>query len=116
MNPPTGPTAVVLCAAPGCDHPVTRTSRPGRPPIYCSPACRPSRDHRGTDRLVVEVDHEPAPTGTRPTGRIWIVRLRRSAHTVVIATELGRPSADHLANQINALLDSHPPPSGAAID
>ena len=115
MTSPTGPTAVVACAAPGCDHPVTRTSRPGRPPIYCSPACRPSRDHRGTDRLVVEVDHEPTPTGTRPTGRIWIVRLRRSNRTVVIAAELGRPSVDHLATQINTLLDPHPP-SGAAID
>jgi hypothetical protein len=33
----------------------------------------------------------------------------------VIAAELGRPSADHLATQINTLLDPHPP-SEAAID
>lgn len=113
MKPPGATTET--CAASGCDQPVTRGGR-GRPRIYCSPACRPGQPRPGAGPLVVEVDHEPTPDHTRPTGRIWLVRLRRSGHTVVIATELGRPSADHLANQIDALLKPHPPAQRAAMD
>jgi len=51
-------------------------------------------------RLTVEVDHEPVEDGARPVGRVWLVRLRRGKRQVVVAAELGRPSADHLANQI----------------
>ena len=114
MSRSTGP-ATVNCAAPGCDEPVARGGR-GRPRIYCSLACRPQRLRTGAGQLVVEVDHEPTPDHTRPTGRIWIVRLRRSGHTVVIASELGRPSADHLASQINALLNPRPRDNRAAME
>ena len=53
---------------------------------------------------------------SRPTGRIWVVRLRRARHTVVIATELDRPSADHLAGQIDGLLNPRQQADRAAID
>jgi len=66
--------------------------------------------------LVVEVDHEPTPDHARPRGRIWMVRLRRAGDTVVIASELGRPSADHLAGQISALLNPRRRAEGAAME
>jgi len=108
-------TRTVTCAAPGCDEPVVRNRR-GRPAIYCSPECRPAaRGHAGV-HVVVEVDHEPTPDNERPTGRIWLVRLRRGSHSVVIAAELGRPSAEHLAGQLNELLASRRRANGAAME
>lgn len=109
--------ATVTCAAPGCDRPVTRGG-PGRPRIYCTPACRPNatRATAATASLTVEVNHEPVPDGIRPTGRIWKVQLQRAGRTVVIATDLGRPSADHLANQIDGLLNPSQQAHGGAID
>ena len=95
------------CAAAGCTNPIERRHRRGRPPLYCSPTCR----HRAA-RVTVEVDHEDL-TG-RPVGRVWLVRLRRRNHTVVIADGLGRPSADYLADQIARALPPAPrrPPQG----
>jgi hypothetical protein len=66
-------------------------------------------------RLTVEVDHEPVEEGARPVGRVWLVRLRRGGRQVVVAAELGRPSADHLANQIAALV-SPKRAKGAAME
>lgn len=107
---------VLTCAAPGCDERVTRTGRRGRPAIYCSPACRPAARGRAGVRVVVEVDHQPTPDDERPTGRVWIVRLRRGTQTVVIAAELGRPSADLLAGQLNELLATRRRVIGAAME
>ncbi|MBW3648653.1 MAG: hypothetical protein KY440_12955 [Actinobacteria bacterium] len=100
-----------MCAAPGCTNPIQRRRR-GRPPIYCSTACRPS--HRaGPGRwLVVEVAG-PDPDAIRP-GRAWHVRLRRGSRIVTIATDLGWPSAHALANDIRELTTNRP--RGAAID
>jgi hypothetical protein len=98
----------VLCAAKGCENPLPAGSGRGRPAIYCSPGCRPTalKHHR---RLVeVEVAHEPTQEGDRPSGRVWSVTIRRGAHGVVIATELGRPSAESLAAQVRALLNNRP--------
>ncbi|HYA69157.1 MAG TPA: hypothetical protein VED63_10530 [Acidimicrobiales bacterium] len=92
-----------VCAAKGCENTVVRTNRRGRPPIYCSPRCRPGRQS-ALRRLVVEVDHEPVADDGRPVGRVWLVRLRRGQRSVVIAADLGRPSADHLAGEIAALI------------
>jgi hypothetical protein len=94
-----------ICAAPGCENVVLRQNRRGRPPRYCSPACRPAAK-APLRRLLVEVDHAPTTDQSRPLGRIWLVRLRRGQRSVVIASELGRPSADHLANQIRELLST----------
>ena len=92
-----------LCAAPGCGAALPAQTGRGRRRIYCSQRCR-ARAVAGGGRLTVEVDHEPVEDGTRPVGRVWLVRLRRGKHQVVVASELGRPSADHLANQIADVL------------
>lgn len=91
------------CAAPGCTNPIERRHRRGRPPLYCSSSCRRRAAH-----VTVEVTHEEL-TG-RPIGRVWLVRLRRRNHTVVIADGLGRPSADYLADQIARTLQPAPRP------
>ena len=108
--------ATAICAAPGCDHPLPPRSGRGRPALYCSPECRPAARGRSGVHVVVEVDHEPTPDEERPTGRIWLVRLRRGDQAVVIAAELGRPSADHLAGQLNSLLATRRRSKGVAID
>ena len=91
-----------LCARDGCDKPVTRNGRPGRPAIYCSPECRPTPP-KGC-QFSVAVTHEPTTDGTRPAGRIWQVQLSRGARVVTIADGLGRPSAEHLARQVSELV------------
>jgi hypothetical protein len=48
----------------------------------------------------------------RPLGRVWLVRMRRGPNEVIVATELGRPSADHLAGQIAQLIDRRQPAQG----
>lgn len=96
-----------ICAAPGCTNPVIANPR-GRPATYCSPNCRSSNKRtsrpRRPQRLTVEVDHAPTQSNQRPAGRIWMVRLRRGQRCVVVADGLGRPSAEHLANQITELI------------
>ncbi len=96
------------CAAPGCTNIVVRGAR-GRPPVYCSPGCRAAAHRKrggSAEPLTVEVDHGSTSAKQRPAGRVWLVRLRRGDRAVIIATGLGRPSADHLAYQITQLL--HP--------
>jgi hypothetical protein len=104
-----------ICAAPDCTNALPERSGRGRPFIYCSPACRPTAQQH-THRLAVEINHEATESGERPSGRVWSVALRRGAKNVVVATELGRPSAEHLAAQITDLLTSHPSTQGVAID
>ena len=91
------------CATPGCGAPLPEQSGRGRPRLYCSPRCRVSGRNR-TGPVHVEVDHALDDDGRRPTGRVWLVRLRRGGRAVVVASELGRPSADHLARQITDLI------------
>lgn len=67
-------------------------------------------------RVLVEVDHAPTPDNERPTGRVWLVRMHRGTLSVVIAAELGRPSADHLAGQLNELLATRRRAKGAAME
>jgi hypothetical protein len=104
-----------LCAAPGCDEVVVRSGR-GRPRLYCSPTCRPAARGRAGVHVIVEVDHAPTPDNERPTGRVWLVRMRRGPRSVVIAAELGRPSADHLAGQLNELLATRGRAKGVAME
>ena len=105
------------CAAEGCENPVPERTGRGHPFIYCSSSCRPSAG-RTTKRgaLVAEIDHVPASESVRPAGRIWSVRLRRGERSVTVAEELGRPSADHLAAQINALIAPPSAAEGGAIE
>jgi hypothetical protein len=121
MTNPTGVSSrhETRCAAPGCTEPVTQTGR-GRPALYHSPACRAAayratRHDRGAP-LTVEVDHGSTSAKNRPTGRVWLVRLRRGDRAVIVAAGLGRPSADHLAHQINQLLHPTPLAKGDAIE
>jgi hypothetical protein len=104
------------CACPGCPNPVPRNTR-GRPRLYCTPACRMAahRSHHPDRRapLTVEVDHGSTSSRGRPTGHVWLVRLRRGSQQAVIAVGLGRPSAEHLAAQIRDVIN---PPDLAQPD
>jgi len=93
------------CARPGCDNALPPKRR-GRPALYCSPGCRPSRAPKAG--LTVEVDHPEISPDGRPTERVWTIRLRRAGQSVVIAESLGWPSAHALASQLEDLL--HPVP------
>ena len=101
-------TENVICAAEGCTNMVPERIGRGRPFIYCAPACRPTAAKHQRAALEVEIDHEPTVADERPTGRVWSVQLRRGTRTVVVATELGRPSAENLASQIGVLLNDRP--------
>jgi hypothetical protein len=105
------------CAQPGCPNPVIRPARRGRPPIYCSPACRARAQRRPADGpILVEVDHGSLSAQGRPAGRVWLVRLRRGHHAVIVASGLGRTTADSLAAQITTVLHPQSTTPGAAID
>lgn len=87
------------CAAPGCDNPVPRRpGQRGRPPIYCSPACRPSYVRPA---LTVEVERDERDED----GRDFLVRLRRGSAVVVVGRGLGRFSATALATELSAVVD-----------
>ena len=93
-----------LCAGSNCENLVPQRTGRGRPSIYCNPACRPEPIKQRRARIDVVIEHEPTVNGERPAGRVWSVHLQRGDRRVVIATELGRPSAENLAAQINELL------------
>ena len=101
------------CAAPGCDKVVVRRPGPGRPAIYCSPACRASPLRPA---IVVEVDHPEASTDGRDARRVWTVRLRRGRRVVVVAENLGWPSASALAGQLDDLLGPATGQRGGGLD
>lgn len=109
-----------ICAAPGCPNPIPTTAgHRGRPYIYCSPACRPSRQNRRRRPragLTVEVDQPDADADgdALHLARSWTVRLRRGPNTVVIGQDLGRFSATALARDLQELLD--PQHEGGAIE
>jgi len=90
------------CAAPGCDHPVPRRPGPGRPAIYCSPACRPSATPRPGGPITVDATHDDSATG----GAGWTVTLRRGRRAVPVASDLGRFAARLLRDDLQRLL--HP--------
>ena len=104
------------CAAAGCDNTVERRpGRVGRPPIYCSPACRPSRTGcAARNTISIDVDQEDHD-GDRP-GRCWIVTLRRGTNSVVVGRDLGRFSATVLSGELRALLQPGAGRKGGAIE
>jgi hypothetical protein len=88
------------CARDGCNNPVPTTpGRRGRPPIYCSANCRPSRLPR---TVAVEVDRQDGDDVE--AGREWTVQLRRGTQTVVVGHDLGRFSATALATDLRRVL------------
>jgi hypothetical protein len=96
------------CARPGCPNPLPR-NRTGRPRIYCSPQCRAATYRRpppGSNApLQVDIDHDSTTDRGRPSGHVWQVLLRRGNRHTIIATGLGRPSAEHLAQQIREVIN-----------
>jgi len=103
------------CARPGCEEPLVRKAR-GRPPLYCSAACRHLVARKGPlPHLSVEVDHERDEDVGRPTGHVWLVRLRRGERQVEVATGLGRPSAEYLARQLRDIIEPQRPAGGDAM-
>jgi hypothetical protein len=113
---PTRPAPPRPCARPDCPNPVIRPGHRGRPPIYCSPTCRARAQRRPPNGpIVVEVDHGSLSAEGRPAGRVWLVRIRSGPKTVIVASGLGRTTADHLADQIIAVLRPQSTTPGAAI-
>jgi hypothetical protein len=101
------PIVTPICAAPGCTNHLSAPG-PGRPPRYCSTACR-VRAHRQRQReaaqpVTVEVDRGSASSRGRHPDRAWMVGLRRGDQSVVVAIGLGRVGAEHLAQSITRLL------------
>jgi hypothetical protein len=47
---------------------------------------------------------------------VWFVKICRGRRHVVVATDLGRPSADHLAAQIEVLIRPPQRTEGGVID
>lgn len=95
------------CAAPGCDNPVPHRPGPGRPAIYCSSTCRPSRQPGHGHTITVNLAHDDDAT----PGAGWTLTLRRGTRQVRIADNLGRFEAILLHNELQALL--HPREKGA---
>ena len=104
------------CAAAGCDNAVERhPGRVGRPPIYCSPACRPSRTAcAGRNQIGVEVDQQEDDGDG--SGRCWVVTLRRGTNTVVVGRDLGRFSATVLSGELRNLLHPRARQEGGTIE
>jgi len=104
------------CAAAGCDNAVERhPGRVGRPPIYCSPACRPSRTGcAGRSQISVDVDQQE--NDGDGSGRCWVVTLRRGTNAVVVGRDLGRFSATVLSGELRALLHPRARQEGDTIE
>lgn len=115
MREPIANDRARTCTRPGCGRELVRRAR-GRPPLYCSEACRHAAHRRGpAPRLIVEVDAEAGDATGRPTGHVWLVRLRRGERTVTVATGLGRPSAEYLARQLRDLIEPRSLAEGGAM-
>jgi hypothetical protein len=101
------------CASPSCGNAVVNEpGRRGRPPIYCSPSCRPS--HKGTANNVhVDIDQDGDDDAG---GRFWTVTLRRGARRVVVGRDLGRISATVLAGELWTVLHPRRRQEGDAIE
>jgi len=104
------------CAAAGCDNAVDRhPGRVGRPPIYCSPACRPSRAGcAGRNQISVEVEQQEDDGDG--SGRCWVVTLRRGTAAVVVGRDLGRFSATVLCGELRNVLHPRARQEGDAIE
>lgn len=102
------------CAATGCTNTVVRRHGPGRPAIYCSPACRPSNAGRARAPFSVEVDQLDGDG--EHDGRPWVVRLSRKGRSVEIGNGLGRFSAVVLAAELRELITDSPKQRGEAFD
>jgi len=112
---PAPATTAVTCARANCNNPVIRRPRQnGRPPIYCSPACRPShQNHPNRSQISVEVNQHDNDDNT---SRSWTVVLHRGARSVTIAHDLGRFAATALAGDLQQLIHPQTQHQGGPID
>ncbi|MHB1535501.1 MAG: hypothetical protein ACYC1D_13010 [Acidimicrobiales bacterium] len=58
--------------------------------------------------LTVEVDAGSASSWGRSPDQAWLVRLRRSDRSLIVAIGLSRTAADHLAERIAELVRPYP--------
>jgi hypothetical protein len=117
--PPAPATTSPICARPDCTNPVIRRPRQnGRPPIYCSPACRPSRqNHPQRGQISVEISQADDDTADHlHHRRSWTVTLRRGQRTATIGRDLGRFAAIALANDLQQLIHPRAQHQGGPID
>jgi hypothetical protein len=54
--------------------------------------------------ITVEIDTGSSSSRGQPPGQAWLIRLRRGRRSVITTIGLSRTSAEHLAEQITALL------------
>ncbi len=114
-----------LCATPSCGNPVAaRHGTTGRPPIYCSRACRlalrvarrrPQPEHitaepaeitigsdGNGDEIAVEIGQDPNdPTPMRS----WTVTIHRGQQVVTVGHGLGRFAATALGGDLQQLFN-----------
>lgn len=90
----TAVSAGLACASAGCDNAVGRHSgRVGRPLVYGSPACRPSRIAAPTaTRSASKVEQEDHDGRDRPRP-LLDGHARRGPHDAIVCRDLGRFSA-----------------------
>lgn len=107
-----------MCAAHGCEGRVVRAGARGRPPIYCSPACRPSQHSQGggATAVVVEVEPDDADLEDLEARRTFVVRLRRGQRFVVVARGVGRFSAAGIADELRVLFPPKAQQGGRATN
>jgi hypothetical protein len=95
------------CAEPGCINPLSQHDT-GRPPIFCSPACR-SRAHRRRHRhhpVSVEVQLGSTSSKNQTQGRVWMVCLRRGNDSLIVAIGMSRRDAERLAERMTDMVSS----------
>ena len=126
---------IPVCATPGCHNPVAaRHGTTGRPPIYCSKACRlalrvarrrarpeptaqePTEISTGSDdadQITVETGQDPDdPTPMRS----WTVTIHRGPNAVTVGRGLGRFAANALTEDLRRLLHNPNQQGGHIID
>lgn len=120
---------MTVCATPGCDNPVAvRRGTTGRPPIYCSRACRlalrvarrrphPDPITSEPDKITVEsgdqITVEISQTPDDPTPmRSWTVTIHRGQRAVTVGHGLGRFAATALTGDLQQLLNPNTQQNG----
>jgi hypothetical protein len=92
------------CARAGCENVVVRQpGRPGRPPIYCSPGCRPSGT--GASKITVELVRTEYDDDVSPARLAWNVQLRKGRRWVIVATAMGQFGAMAFADELRGLFE-----------
>src|SRR5947208_1892707 len=116
--PPAGGATPWPSPRPAASSPISPAATPTaarKPGCAAGPARRPSRQPRSST-VYIEIDHPASSSDGRAVERLWTVRLRRGDRAVLIADNLGWPSANALAHELVDLLTPHAQNRGAAID